>query len=253
MRLLLGSVAVALFAAIFGLSPAPAVAGTTNRQLDATLPELRLDGVSLADSIDFLRDVSDANIVVNWKALEEAGVPRDTPVTLHLRNISLRRAMQLILSEASGDDKLSFTLDQGVIEITTRALADQKMFTCIYPVDDLIMDIPDFDDAPDFSLNSTSNNTSQNPSGSSGGAPQVGGVTGSPFGGASTGGGANGTDQGKTKSERADDLVKLIETTVQPDIWKDNGGTASITYFNGNLIITAPRSVQEAIGGSMDD
>jgi uncharacterized membrane protein YgcG len=253
MRLLLGSVAVALFAAIFAMSPATARAGTTNRQLDATLPELRLDGVSLADSIDFLRDVSDANIVVNWKALEEAGVSRDAPVTLHLRNISLRKAMQLILSEASGGDKLSFTLDQGVIEITTQELADQKMFTCIYPVDDLIMDVPDFTDAPDFSLSSTSNNTAQNPSGSSGGVPQAGGVSSSPFGGSNGGGGANGTDQGKTKTERADDLIKLIEATVQPDIWKDNGGTASITYFNGNLIVTAPRSVQEAIGGSMDD
>jgi hypothetical protein len=252
MRLLLGSVAVAFFAAIFAMSPATARAGTTNRQLDATLPELRLDGVSLADSIDFLRDVSDANIVVNWKALEEAGVSRDVPVTLHLRNISLRKAMQLILSEASGGDKLSFTLDQGVIEITTRDLADQKMFTCIYPVDDLIMDIPDFTDAPDFSLNSTSNNPSQNPSGGSAGVPQAGGVVGGPFQ-QNGGGGGNGTDQGKTKTERADDLIKLIETTIQPDIWKDNGGTASITYFNGNLIVTAPRSVQEAIGGSMDD
>jgi hypothetical protein len=252
MRLLLGSVAVALFAAIFAMSPAPAVAGTTNRQLDATLPELRLDGVALSDAIDFLRDVSDANIVVNWKALEEAGVSRDVPVTLHLRNISLRRAMQLVLSEASGGDKLAFTLDQGVVEITTRELADQKMFTCIYPVDDLIMDIPDFTDAPDFSLNSTSNNTNQNPSGGSGGAPQAGGVNNQLFSG-NGGGGGNNTDQGKTKTERADDLVKLIETTVQPEIWKDNGGTASITYFNGNLIVTAPRSAQEAIGGSMND
>jgi hypothetical protein len=251
MRLLLGSVAVALFAAIFALSPAPARAGTTNRQLDATLPELRLDGVALSDAIDFLRDVSDANIVVNWKALEEAGVSRDASVTLHLRNITLRKAMQLVLSEASGGDKLSFTLDQGVVEITTRELVDQKMFTCIYPVDDLIMDIPDFTDAPDFSLNSTSNNTAQNPSGGSGGVPQVGGTSNQILGGGASGGGT--AEPTKTKAERADDLVKLIETTVQPDIWKDNGGTASITYFNGNLIVTAPRSAQEAIGGSMDD
>lgn len=250
MRLLLGSVAVALFAALFFVSPAPARAGTTNRQLDATLPELRLDGVALSDAVDFLRDISDANIIVNWKALEEAGVSRDTPVTVHLREISLRKAISLVLSEASGGDKLSFDLDQGVIEITTKELADQKMYTCIYPIDDLIMDIPDFTDAPDFSLNSTSNNTSQNPSGSSGGGPQAGGVSNPIFGGSSTSGTQEPT---KTKAERADDLIKLIEQVVQPDIWKDNGGTASIVYFNGNLIVTAPRSAQEAIGGEMND
>jgi len=42
-------------------------------QLNATLPEVKFDGVSLADAIDFLRDVSGANIIVNWKALEGEG------------------------------------------------------------------------------------------------------------------------------------------------------------------------------------
>ena len=34
------------------------------------------------------------------------------------------------------------------------------------------------------------------------------------------------------------------------EMWRDNGGTAAIRYFNGHLIVTAPRSIQEAIGGS---
>jgi hypothetical protein len=35
---------------------------------------------------------------------------------------------------------------------------------------------------------------------------------------------------------------------VRPEIWRENGGTASIQYILGELIITAPLSVQEAIG-----
>ncbi len=46
--------------------------------------------------------------------------------------------------------------------------------------------------------------------------------------------------------------MDLIEAIIDPDIWKDAGGTASIRYFNGMLVITAPRSVQEAIGGEYD-
>ncbi len=40
--------------------------------------------------------------------------------------------------------------------------------------------------------------------------------------------------------------------TVEPEVWRENGGTASIRYFRGRLIITAPRSVHEQIGGAID-
>ena len=44
----------------------------------------------------------------------------------------------------------------------------------------------------------------------------------------------------------------LIKELVQPEVWVDAGGSAQIRYFNGNLIVTAPRSVHEAIGGTWD-
>ena len=40
------------------------------------------------------------------------------------------------------------------------------MYTRVYPVEDLLMEIPDFNDAPDFSLNSTSTNSQQGGRGS---------------------------------------------------------------------------------------
>jgi hypothetical protein len=46
--------------------------------------------------------------------------------------------------------------------------------------------------------------------------------------------------------------VDLIVQTVYPNMWVQNGGKASIRFFNGNLIVTAPRSVHEAIGGPVD-
>jgi hypothetical protein len=50
----------------------------------------------------------------------------------------------------------------------------------------------------------------------------------------------------------ADSLVKLIMDTIRPEIWKENGGNSTIRFFQGNLIVTAPLSVQEAIGGPVD-
>jgi hypothetical protein len=56
----------------------------------------------------------------------------------------------------------------------------------------------------------------------------------------------------KTKTERAEELVTMIRDTVYPDVWRENGGPASIRYYNGNLIVTASRSVHEALGGPID-
>lgn len=223
--------------------------GVVSQQLSTRLPELNFQGVTLADAIDFMRDVSGANITVNWKALEGAGIARDAQINLHLNGITLRKAMEMVLTEASGGDTLSYVVDQGVIEITTRDLADHMMVTRVYPVEDLIMEIPDFTDAPQFSLDASQNQGNTGGGGSSTGGVSQGGVSNQLF----TGTGVTGnTLPVKTKEQRAQDLVQLIEAVVSPDIWKDNGGTASIRYYNGMLVVTAPRAVQEAIGGEYD-
>ncbi|MGH7213518.1 MAG: hypothetical protein ACREIT_01960, partial [Tepidisphaeraceae bacterium] len=54
-------------------------------QLDRQLPEVRFDAVGFSDVIDFLRDVSGANIFVNWRALEQAGVDKNARVSARLR------------------------------------------------------------------------------------------------------------------------------------------------------------------------
>ena len=41
---------------------------------------MNFSGVAFADVIDFLRDVSGANIHVDWKILEAAGIGKDAPV-----------------------------------------------------------------------------------------------------------------------------------------------------------------------------
>ena len=230
---------------------APARAdATVSRQLSTRLPELNFQGVSFGDALDFMRDVSGANITVNWKALESAGVAKDAQVNLHLTGISLRKALEMLLTEATGGDTVTYVVDQGVIEITTRDLADHMMVTRVYPVEDLLMVIPDFTDAPQFSLDASQNQGNQGGgSGSSTGGVSQGGASNTIFQG---NGATTTTEQVKTKAERAQELVELIENVVSPDIWKDNGGTASIKYYNGMLVVTAPRSIQEAIGGEYD-
>ena len=97
----------------------------------------------------------------------------------------LRKVLDLVLGEAGAGTALTYYVDEGVIEVTTRELADKDMITRIYPIEDLIVDIPDFV-GPD--LNITSNNSSASGSGGGGGG---GGQ--SVFGGSSSASGTSTT------------------------------------------------------------
>ena len=220
-------------------------AGRTSASLSRNLPEMKFDGVALADAIDFLRDVTAANIVVNWRALEGAGVTRDTLVNLQLRNVSLKKALSLLLSEASAGEGVTWTVDSGVIEVTTTELANQRVYTRVYPVGDLLMEIPNFTNAPSFSLDQNQ---------ASGGGGGGGGGQSNLFGGGGGGGGQreDDDDETMTRAEREEELLTLIRDTIYPDLWRENGGTAAIRLFRDNLVVTAPRMVHEAIGGTWD-
>jgi hypothetical protein len=224
-------------------APTPVSAGPLQAQLGRTLPELKLDGVGLADALDFIRDVSGVNMHVEWKTLEAAGINRDTPVNVRLRGVSLRKALNTIMAEAGGGDQVGWTTDDGVVTITTKEKINAITYTRIYDIKDLLMEIPDFTDAPNFSLQSTSTTGGQGGGGGGGGQGLFGG---------GSGGSEREKEPTKTKDERADELLTMIKETISPDIWVDNGGTASIRYFNGSIVVRAPKYVHEAIGGAWD-
>lgn len=203
--------------------------------LSRKVPALNFDGVALTDAMDFLRDLTTANIHVNWKAIEATGVGKDTLVNLRVRDLRLNKILTLILNDAGGGSEvLTFYVDGGVIEVTTRDEADKQMFTRVYPVQDLIVEVPDFE-GPNLNIEQSG--------GSGGGSSQ----------GIFQSGSSGERDENQvTRAERAQQLVDVITSTIRPDVWQVNGGTAAIRFFNGNLIVTAPRSVHEALGGVID-
>lgn len=207
---------------------------------------INFDEVALTDCIDYVRDTTQANIFVDWKTLEEAGIAKDTPVTLHLRRVNGRTVLKLILESAAPGKLISYPKDR-VLNITTREKADTIMVTQTYPVDDLLMEVPDFTGAPTMDLNNTSSNGSRNGGNGAGGSGNSGGSSQGLFGSGGQSNQNNQTDKGSTKQERADQLIKMIQTTIRPDIWDVNGGKATIKYFNGHLIVTAPITVQDEL------
>jgi hypothetical protein len=108
-------------------------------QLARRVPEVSFDAVALADAIDFLRDVSGANIFVDWKALEAAGMDRTTPVTLRAKNVSFSHALDMVLQSASGGTTpLAYSTKAGVIQISMGEQLDKDTEVRAYDVRDLV-------------------------------------------------------------------------------------------------------------------
>jgi general secretion pathway protein D len=213
-------------------------------QLEKRLPEVRLDGVPFTDVIDFLRDVTSANIFVNWRALEASQVDKNTPVTALLRDVKFAKALSTILNDVGGATvKLGYTIDEGVITISTIDDLSKNVVTQVYDIRDIIVDIPDFANAPSFNLSSTTSGTG---TGTSGGTSS-GSSTGL-FSNTSSGSGSSGTP-GITRADRIAQIITLIQDTVSSETWKDNGGNVgSIKELSGQLIVTqTPESQRQLL------
>jgi type II secretory pathway component GspD/PulD (secretin) len=198
--------------------------------LDHRLPQVELPNIPFSDAIDYLRDVTGANILVNWKALEADSIDKTTTtVTVALHDVKFSKVLDIILQEA-GAGKLAYTIDEGVITISTADELNKAVKTQVYDITDLLIN-PNFD--PTISS-------------IGGGSAQVSG------GG---GGGGGGTLQQGTQSNTTDreqqltDIKKKIENTVEFSSWKDNdpNGYGQIDDFNNQLIITQTSEVHQKI------
>src|SRR5438477_10055494 len=87
--------AVVALCVLLGFSMRIGAADKARLALNMNLPTLNFSGVAFGDVIDFLRDVSGANIHVDWKALETAGVGKDAVINVRLRSVTMRKVLSL--------------------------------------------------------------------------------------------------------------------------------------------------------------
>jgi len=221
---------------------------TTTALLNKALPPTNFEGSTFTEAIDYLRDLTGANILVITRALDAAGVDRSTPITLKLNNVKFSKALDLILQTVGGQTKLGYEVDEGVITISTADQLNQNVQTQVYEVQDLLIQIPQFQ-ANDASsvLSSLSQGsgggtyTVQN-NGGAGGGGGGGGQSQSNSNSNSLSGGSTGNTQNtQTKQQLMDQIVKLVTDTVATDTWKVNAGTVgaiSELVQTGQLVVT---------------
>jgi hypothetical protein len=197
-------------------------------------------------ALEIWSDQTNVPLVVSWKALEAQGVDPNSPITLTLGKVPAEQVLKLIVQQLHpdpiGNDELLLDIQQWYVRIMTKEDALRRSTTKLYFIGDLLMDIPNFE-GPKFDLNEALSNTSS--------------------GGSNGGGGGN--DQGNqlfpdtneadkekplSKQEKADRIADMVRNTIEPDIWRANGGEyGSVRYYRGMLVVKAPEFVHQQIGG----
>lgn len=228
--------------------PLRAKPGETNRNsllLGALDQPIDVDfrGDPLRQVVEYLADAHQVNIIVNWHDLETAGVQADVPIDLHLPNqISMRKALTEILSQAgAGTADLGFDIADGAVTVATQRTLDSKTYPAVYPISDLLMDIPTYNGAPAPDLRNVQ--------------PAVASPAQEP----NRLDWQHGDDDNDEPEEdpavrdKISQLIELIRDTVAPDSWRERGGSiGSIREINQQLVVTQNSAAQRQIGGLLD-
>jgi beta-lactamase regulating signal transducer with metallopeptidase domain len=170
-----------------------------------------------------LRDATGVDILVEWSALEQAGIPRDAPVTVRLREPTPADALIPLMFRASGLP-LRYEIDKGVVIIgpsaTTRAA---PAVTYVYDVADLVAGAPILPPPGSF-------------------AP-----------GAERGGGSGLPGPIPADTSDAGALIRLIISTIEPGSWRDAGGElGSISFFKNKLVVKTSEPIHKEIASLLE-
>lgn len=215
-----------------------------NEKLRKKINKLDFADIPFDGVIQFMREISNANIDVNWTALTSAGIDRATSkVTVHLTDVTFDKALRVILS-GLGTGNLSYMVNDGVITISTKEDLNLHTQVRVYDISDLIIRVPNFT-APRLDLNSSGNQSGNN---GGGGGGSIFGDTNSSSGGQNGGSNNQGEDNFPKKSEIITGLIASITETVDPTSWKVNGGTVgAMKEVNSRLVVTQTADNQAAI------
>jgi type II secretory pathway component GspD/PulD (secretin) len=198
---------------------------------------------SLGDVLNFVQAVTNVNMDIDWASLEVVGVDKDRPVSLELTNVSVTTVLDRVMEKVSDDptNGAAWAVYDGVLTIESREQLNRKTKLQIYDIRDLLINVPNFTNMPEFDLQQALQSRGRG----GGGGGQ------SPFRQNQQN---NQENQGPTLEERTDELVRIITENVDRDTWVDNGGSVGkIQRFQGNLIVTQTPNNHRLVDGLLGD
>jgi len=189
----------------------------------------------LQDILNYIADTTGAELEpIYMDSLASTGMDPTTLLTLRVTNIPAISVLERVLKKTERIENIGqeyswqFT-DIGTIECGPKSILNENARIELYDIADLIMAVPDFDNAPRFNM-------------SSGGGGGGGGR--SPFSG------STGNVDIESSSDRSTRIISLIQSSVEPDQWESAGGTgASLNVYSTSLVINAPDYIHRQIVG----
>ncbi|MCA9205944.1 MAG: STN domain-containing protein, partial [Planctomycetales bacterium] len=107
--------------------------GVVEKALDAKVSFEFID-TPLNDVVAYIADAQDINVLIDELALSDEGIAKDHPVTLGIRDVSLRSALRLMFKPLA----LTFVIEDEFLVITTPTTAETNLPVHVYPVQDLV-------------------------------------------------------------------------------------------------------------------
>lgn len=193
---------------------------------------------AFGDAIDWLRN-RDAtgspctmNLVVDWQALEEAGIDRDTEFELQVSDVPLAVIVGLMLEQVGGDTQLGYEANGNVLRISTADRLASRLVVRTYDLTPVTTSVPDFTNGPQVDMTLSERTVSARNGGAGGPGMSLT---------------SNGEAVGPNRAERMTELMETIQSTVDPDHWAANGGEGSMGLAGTMLVVRQSPDVQEKI------
>lgn len=214
------------------------------QKMSTLIDEVLFDQTPARDVFNWWATRVDVPMVIDWDGMALEGINPEQGITLDLKTVPARILLDVLMRQASPDVELIYEVTPWYVQVMTKRQANRYPVLRVYDVSDIVMRVPNFNNAPSFDLNEALSNTNSGGSGNSGGG-----------GGGSSGGlftddnEDDGEDEDPTKAERGESIAELIRETIEPGIWQENGGAyASVRFYDGRLIVNAPMYVHRQIG-----
>lgn len=207
--------------------------------LDSTVP-VNFRKEPLETAIEKLAMAQNLNIIVKWHDLQRVGVSPETPISLRVPNeITLKRALTEVLDQAAaGGATIGYEITDEALVIATQDTLDRNTHQVVYDINDLLMEVPNFNDAPmpDLAVATRKNAAPLKEQPARLWADDDQDDSDLP-------------PQDPDRQRRVDEIIDLIQDNVDPESWRDRGGVVGhISEINGQLVITQNSSAQAAIG-----
>ncbi len=195
----------------------------------------------LEEVMNFIATLTNADMEVMWlDDRSSVGLDKDQTITLKFTKGSALQLLEKVLEKSTDDLSNGGTTWQmstsGTLQVGPKERLNTWKRTKVYPVTDLMAEVPNFTNVPEFDLQQALQSRGRG----GGGGGQ------SPF----RQNQQNNEDQRRALQEKLDDLKRLVTELVEREQWVDNGGSgASIQYFQGAFLVNAPDYVHRGLDG----